>query len=295
MVVLRCPGESAELAVKRIVGLPGEAIRIEDGDIVVDGAIAAKNLSQLRAMAVSVARPEATDRWRRAGHWRLEGPCFVYDPRAASDVEWLSYDHAEHLVQGGDVTSGILDDSSYDQNESRQLNAVADTMLSLELTAAGTGCLHLRAGSRGDDFRVELDAVSGQLRLRHDGRLVRSADAGPSRLDRPTHVEFAIADRRVYLAFAGRTLIEYDYQPTASPGDRPRPLFAIGARDLRVRAGNIRVLRDVHYLPGEASQYRLGKQEYLVLGDNSPHSVDSRAWSPGGVQASTFLGPVLSR
>jgi signal peptidase I len=294
-IVLRRPDESAELAVKRVVGLPGETIGIDDGDIVVDGTVAAKDLSELRAMAVAVAGPEATDRWHGAGHWRLEGTRFVHDRRAAGEVDWLSYRHVEHLVQGGDAATGILDDSTFDQNESRQLNSVADVLLSLQLEAAGSGYVLLHATSRGDEFRVELNTASGQLRLLHDGRPVQHADVGPRLLDRPTRVEFAVADRRVQLAFAGRTLVEYEYQPATSPGDRTAPRLAIGARDSQARVGNIQVLRDVHYLPGEASQYRLGNQEYLVLGDNSPHSVDSRSWSPGGVHASALLGPVLSR
>ncbi len=44
------PGEPSQAYVKRVVGLPGESIRIIGGDIFVDGKIVRKSLPEIRAM-----------------------------------------------------------------------------------------------------------------------------------------------------------------------------------------------------------------------------------------------------
>ena len=48
------PGEPSQAYVKRVVGLPGESIRIVDGDIFVDGQIVRKSLPEIRAMRILV-------------------------------------------------------------------------------------------------------------------------------------------------------------------------------------------------------------------------------------------------
>lgn len=54
-------------------------------------------------------------------------------------------------------------------------------------------------------------------------------------------------------------------------------------------------VKSVYYTPGDEGQYRLGPEEYFVLGDNSPRSLDSRTWSPrGGVTADLLLGPAVA-
>jgi signal peptidase I len=47
-VVLRSPDDPQMLCVKRVVGLPGETIEIDRGEVLVDGTVARKNLDVLR-------------------------------------------------------------------------------------------------------------------------------------------------------------------------------------------------------------------------------------------------------
>ncbi len=44
---------------------------------------------------------------------------------------------------------------------------------------------------------------------------------------------------------------------------------------------------------GRQLRYRLGPDEYFVLGDNRPHSQDSRSWPERGVRAEQIVGRVL--
>ena len=54
VAVFHFPGEPSQAYVKRVVGLPGESIRIIDGDVYVDGRIVRKSLEDQRAMRILV-------------------------------------------------------------------------------------------------------------------------------------------------------------------------------------------------------------------------------------------------
>ena len=54
VAVFHFPGEPSQAYVKRVVGLPGESIRIKGGDIFVNGRIARKSLAEIRAMRMLV-------------------------------------------------------------------------------------------------------------------------------------------------------------------------------------------------------------------------------------------------
>ncbi|MFL5331429.1 MAG: signal peptidase I [Gemmataceae bacterium] len=59
----------------------------------------------------------------------------------------------------------------------------------------------------------------------------------------------------------------------------------------------VEIIHDVHYQAsgrhGIHSAYRLGDDEYFMLGDNSEASDDSRFWPHPGVKHSALIGPVL--
>ena len=101
-------------------------------------------------------------------------------------------------------------------------------------------------------------------------------------------------DRRLTVALDGELVfapIDYD-DPTAGPGQREGPV-ALGVRGGTMEVRDLRLFRDVHYtsaLPlmarrpfGVDAPYRLGADEFFVLGDNSPVSNDSRFWAASPV------------
>ena len=67
------------------------------------------------------------------------------------------------------------------------------------------------------------------------------------------------------------------------PGNENVSRLAVGSQSLRVTVSDLRVRRDVYYTPeivgvlaNRTDDYRLGEDEFFVLGDNSPVSLDSR-------------------
>ena len=109
VAVFHFPGEPAQAYVKRVVGLPGETIRIKDGDVLIDEHVARKSLQEIRAMRVLVHnsrfQPEDAARYPRwlfrsngetAAGWKREGDRFVHAGGASpgcSSEDWLVYKH----------------------------------------------------------------------------------------------------------------------------------------------------------------------------------------------------------
>ncbi len=308
VVVFRCPEEPGTLCVKRVVGLPGESVQIQNGDVLIDGRVAKKNLVDGRALAVPVHDASPRDsRWRAntAGTWHWDGEKLIHPDRdgasndmansdvASDNIDWLTYRHRRYVTPGESPTTGpIVDESPYDQNESRQLSPVADLYIRCEVQASGTGLVYWRDSSGADQFLVRLNVVSGEGELLHNGRPAARFAVPAARLQKPVRLELMLADCRVQWALDERVLLEYDYLPRAGSKPPTAEPLAIGARGPRVEIRGLQVLRDVYYTPGPPgapAQYRLGPDEYFLLGDNSPHAVDSRYWSPRQVLSGRLL------
>jgi hypothetical protein len=71
VVAFQTPGDPSRLAVKRIVGLPGERIGFRRGDLVADGRVVQKSLAQLRSMAVLVHDHAHQPGREKTGHFTI--------------------------------------------------------------------------------------------------------------------------------------------------------------------------------------------------------------------------------
>jgi signal peptidase I len=112
--------------------------------------------------------------------------------------------------------------------------------------------------------------------------------------------ELVLADHQLLLAIDGRTVIEFRYQPIGGGLENQAPQVAVGARGAEVELQDLEVLRDIYYTAGPGKngetggKYQLGPDEYFLLGDNSPHSLDSRVWSPqDGISSGSIVGRAL--
>jgi signal peptidase I len=299
-VAFRDPGDSSALCVKRVVGLPGECVEIQAGDVLIGGRRTTRHLAEQRAMAVIVYdTPANFRRWQAAadGSWELADGRAMHRARAAAhDVNWLTYHHEQVFNAGAPRGGPIVDESPSDQGESRALSSVSDIALACEALAFGDGEIHLRAGCRGDEFTARIDVASGRGELKHNDRTVARFDAPPRPLRTASWLELRLADHQAQLVLADRLLVQWNYEPSEDSPEKRSQILAIGARGADVELRRLRILRDIYYTPGprgSQAKYRLGPDEYFMLGDNSPHAIDSRAWWPGGIPASSIVGKLL--
>jgi signal peptidase I len=314
VAVFRCPVDDSTPYVKRVVGLPGESVQILGGDIFVDGEILRKTFDEWKAMAVPVfdATFAPGDGWRERFTVVPESQPGL--PRVAADAGrplteaefvdgTLKLESAEprtvafrnrNIETGRDQT--YRDTVAYNAGTGvGQAETVHDFAVSCELVwSKGTVTLQVTDGFDGptltfDGKSLTLDRGGGYDPLKIPLALTPSS---------PLPIEFAFVDRTVHVAVAGKPYLQdvpYPADPT-NHGQRPgidSPL-RFSVRDGAVEFRKLKLTRDVHYRRdgrnGIDAPFRLGNDDYFVLGDNSANSRDSRVWKIAGVPRGDFLG-----
>lgn len=308
VLAIRTPDKQARLAVKRVVGLPQEQLTIVDGDVLVDGKIARKSGIEMRKMAILVhdARyapahsSSPVDRWqgRTQSGWNNPFGQYLWTrPAQHTPVElllteslesqpaWLTYQHL------GSATplrrrrpTAITDNYGFNQHVSRILHAVRDVFLTCRVQAAGRGWLGFRCHDGYRQHFVLWCPDDGRVQVRIGNRPPLSRQVNQLQSSAVIDVQFGTWDQQLMLCANRETLVQETLErgdAELEPVDRPLAILPIAWDRLEVT--DLNVWRDVYYLapadwPRESGR-QLGEQEYFVLGDNSPISIDSRHWS----------------
>ena len=228
---------------------------------------------------------------------------------AWEDLDWLGYHHYRYRIGSRIEEASVLDNYGYNQTISRQLNDIVDLYLVATVEAKGDGVLALRMPGDGQNFLLTLETNPPRGTLFYNGHPVKKFSWQADRLELPSILEVATVDKQFLFAIDGTPLVSFDYErPQLHSGaaalrDHTTPqtdpsTLAIGACGLELRLKDLRLLRDIYYtesptagLAPESRRHQLGNEEFFVLGDNSPISLDSRqAGSDGIVDAVDLLG-----
>jgi signal peptidase I len=193
----------------------------------------------------------------------------------------------------------LIDNYGYNPNEGGAVpNLVRDVMLSARVqweSAAGEFAIQLTDGLQ--NFTVVFDASHREVRLlAGEGEQPVATSDWPTSLDtNVATVEVSLFDKQVSVAANGQSLLEP--WPFETPSGTPAPHSAVrfGARGLDVRVDQLKLYRDVYYTSSRARHgvnrpYKLGDDDFFMLGDNSPVSHDSRRWDEAPVHRSLLLG-----
>ncbi len=314
-------GASPRMFVKRVVGLPGETVRLLEGDVYVDGEICRKSPRQMRAMGILLVDMDCVPQphgwqWRwlvepSGSDPRLPGPALPPQPADAAVVDGatllldaagpqeqltLTYRHwdfdagQEQPLRAWNSYNGPVRGKAF-------LPPLHDFRLECEVEpeqAGRTGWWWCALDDGADQVVAELPLGEGSsARLVHPRQGVLASGSGRLLAGRRRRVELAFIDRRVVLTVDGETVAWADLAAPVPRRPVSRPL-QLGVRGGRVRVRHLRLYGDVYYTAaGEHATSHgltLPPGHYFVLGDNSPSSHDSRSWTDPAVPRSALVG-----
>lgn len=297
IVVFKHPLERSRNMVKRVVGLPGEELKILDGDLWVRGSgepewrIPRRPRAVQREMwkDVDLDEPRLSS-WRaREGEsgWRIEGRSVQargagavrFRPDQATVVNGYADGRPDsvraRMAQNvGGVPVGDL-------RVSGRVRALPGTTLLAPALVEGELLYRFAipgpAAGEGATPTVEVWREA-EFRSGAGAPLARAA-APPYRLPAGAQVRFAAQnlDDRLTLEVDGEWVAELDVEPVS--GGRSRVELALEGEGADL--DDLRVQRDVHYLQGQTQgiPVSIPPGRYYMMGDNTQGSADSREWT----------------
>lgn len=285
------------LAVKRVIGLPGEQIAIRDGELYRNEQLWQKTLDEQRALGQLVH----DDRYTADGQspWQAEprdaarfnASQATHSMSASTDIAWLNFHPpALQLIPSAAKQAQITDIDLCNPANSRTINDVFDVRITgrIELDAPAQVIWRLNDGWH--EWRIEWNHTEFIAHLYRDEKhlgLQVNLRPAPATDRSALDFEVALCDQQIILVIDGQTCFEHSYTVPATPrelGDSTA--ISIGTPQANAKIKNLRVYRDIYWLdpPGLNRPWQatapLRDNEYFLLGDNVPVSTDSRHLGP---------------
>jgi signal peptidase I len=296
VTVFRYPLNRARNYVKRLVGMPGEELRIAHGDLFVRGDPSAPFRPLRRPRAVQAetwkwldrALPEGLTQWKvESGEWSAAGNRVG----GAGPGRALFVGHG-----GGAIMDRYLDGypaaiaARVSPRGEHGTNAVGDLRLVGRVRARPQALrlsIELVEGDRNYRFELPGPAAASDARPRVAvvaGAGTSAGGAGTAtgearRLPAERWVEFAVQnlDDLLELELDGEVVAALEVAPAALQTAGLRLIAEGGGADFE----RLRVARDIYYTPGRQGRdtWSIPEGHYFMLGDNTQDSSDSREWT----------------
>ena len=318
VIVFKNPPEPEVNYIKRLVGLPGEAVQIIDGDIYIDGQISRKppNVQDELWMPVydndyqPINRSSPTfnhHRWdqpfRNKGfpRWEKDSPTLFRLDSHADQINTMIYS----TTIGNDFRATY----AYDEVEEYDyMPYCSDLMVRFYCRSAKPqGRIGAALSKYQTTYKAWVD-FTGQMVItknEENGKITELARKSiePPTINKSALVKFANVDHQLFFQF-GSEKLTYDMGRGLEDAGRiradiPPQVEILGSGKLTL--SHVAIFRDIHYTerkyangPKEGraidKPFILGEDEFFVLGDNSPNSEDCRWWTREGL-ANKGLSP----
>ncbi len=273
--------------VKRIVGLPGDKLRIQRGDVYVNGAILRKPQrvqEQLWIVDYDMTLPQREPDDVR--DWVLGRGKFK---EGAGGLEVTPDDDGI-----GEVRARPLEDYHAYNGFGGPYTSVTDVRVEVEMQADSEGELlgHIRADEHRFTFLIGVGREG--TGIYRDKKLV----AGSAFRVKPGarhQIVFEHVDAAARLCVDGKVVAAWEYDdvrmPAFVPFEKRAGGVVLGAKDTTATFSRVRILRDVYYTQsrsvhsgpegetwGVSEPVLIPAESYFMMGDNSSNSWDGRSW-----------------
>ena len=292
-----------QFAIKRVVGLPGESILIQQGNLWKRTGGQWNPMhkpfpvnQQFKILVHDSKFIGEQSRWLATpdSSWQRSEQGFRMDAQPAhtdSALDWLRfqprrcYRHPDHAV--ATVTEDYY---GYNQSLGRPLNPVDELALTTQFEVSQQARIGIEFVTSGHQFRVVLDWERNDLQLLSllPGKENKTLSKTQVRLPTKGILDINWFDQRVQVAIDSDVLL--DFELTLGSSNLATAPPAIGGQG-GVLLSRIQVYRDVYYFADRRAAMDAG-DGFVLLGDNVPLSQDSRHWSVPGVPAAEILGTV---
>jgi signal peptidase I len=274
IVVFKYPLFRPTNFIKRLIGLPGEHVENRDGDIYVNGKVAAKP-EEVQESLWRALVPDESGAWRGAG----VGDAFIGD----NGAKWTFEQDAVTATAAAGKTGWLIHDAG-----------VGDVRASFDVDPSNLGDGAVLVRIDGAKRRVELEARRDAMYLSSPGVAEKAKLDVDGLGAKPSRLGFAVADRVVRVYRDGRLVARVETADEANIKTLADQT-SIGVSGGTARVSKIRLEQDLQYGKyfGMPNAWDVPADRYFMLGDNTGASRDSRAWKGRVFRLKTGGEPIV--
>jgi len=310
VVVFKNPLDPTVNYIKRLIGLPEEKVEIIDGDPYINGQLARKPPKVQSELWMPVYNNDYQPVQPRQGSFN--GHAWQQPFRNEPGSKWIVPDPNNptvfRLKSAADQINTLFYDTTigndfrtaYAYDEVSRYNYMpysSDLMVRFYARSAETvGRLGISLSKYETNYEAWVD-FTGEMaitKIEKDGKTWDLTRLKPIKIDinKPILVKFANIDHQLVFQVGSKKLV-YDLGPGPDDAGPIKADIAPQAKIFgsgQLALSHVAIFRDIHYTktdaPNRASQgdpITLEKDEFFVLGDNSPNSEDCRLWNKKGL------------
>lgn len=320
IVAFKLAAGDDSVAVKRVVGLPGETIEIRHGNIFVNDKLFRKSIEQQKSWRIpvydsskTVPSEELDQRIEDTGSeiWDdFIGAHFAHIHRdrygtdgTTPEMEWATYRNWRCCRHDGERsdTYPVEDYYAFNQDLNRNLNPTDELYFKIDVECKPEAILFIAVPHNGVNYKINFDFEKKFLSLMNPNGGLGEFELSDKVKAGKNVIEVSTIDHRLVVIFDGEEVLRHDaFRPRA---DDPVALTPFGMSFPKgtVKMNRLQIWRDVYYLnegpfyaDGDASKtFKAGDSEFILLGDNSPVSSDARYWEKPAIDLKQIIGNVV--